>query len=62
MAKERGWWKITKGNLLVSHKKGSFTSYVWVLGITVEPDEVDLEHVFQMIEEGYVEGEICKSE
>ena len=59
MAKERGWWKLTKGNPLVLSPEGF---YMWVLGITVEPDEVDLEHVFQMIKKGCVEGEICKSE
>ena len=34
----------------------------WKLETTVEPDEIDLEHIGEMIKEGYVEGEICKSE
>ena len=64
MAKERGWWKLIKGNTwkptcLMLSPEGS---YMWALGTTVEPDDVDLEHIVELIKEGYVEGEICKSE
>jgi len=34
----------------------------WTLTTTVEPDEQDLEHIAEMIKEGYVCGEICKTE
>ena len=31
----------------------------WKLDCTVEPDDSDLEHIAELIKEGYVEGEIC---
>lgn len=34
----------------------------WEITFTVEPDDVDLEHIAHKILEGYTEGVICKRE
>ena len=43
----RGWWKI---------------EYEAVDEGFVEPNEVDLEHIAEMIKEGYTSGEIIQEE
>ena len=32
----------------------------WTLTTTVEPDEVDLEHIARLIKKGFTSGEICE--
>ena len=34
----------------------------WTLECTVEPDDYDLEHIAELIKEGYTSGEICADE
>lgn len=33
----------------------------WTLSTTVDPDETDLEHIADMIRQGYTSGEIVKT-
>lgn len=34
----------------------------WKLEYTVEPSESDLEHIAELIKEGYTQGEICEDD
>ena len=34
----------------------------WKITYTVEPDEIDLEHIAELIKDGYTEGEIAITE
>ena len=34
----------------------------WELSTTVEPNELDLEHIAKLIQEGYTSGEIVENE
>lgn len=34
----------------------------WTLSTTIEPDEIDLDHIAERIKEGYTQGEICATE
>ncbi len=47
MGEKKGWWKLNTN--------------VWALDDTEEAeiDEVDLEHIAEMIRQGYTSGEIC---
>lgn len=46
---KRGWWEV------ISYKNGS-----WKLSCTIEPNDVDLEHITRLIGEGYNQGEIIQ--
>lgn len=34
----------------------------WELKTTTEPNRVDLEHIAELVKEGYTSGEICEDE
>jgi hypothetical protein len=46
-----------RGGIIMAKESGW-----WELTTTIELDDIDLDHIVEMIKQGYTSGEICEDE